>query len=168
MDPDCKPQDTALVGIIIGSHGTLGETKIQPHSDNPDRFKAGNTVISNGKTLTIEKSRQHKGNIIVKFEGIDSIQEAQDLIGRNLEIPIKSISSLKADSYYHYEIIGLEVWTSDYRYIGNVTEILSTGSNDVYIARGSNKDTLIPALKSIIQNINLQNGYMVVELPEGL
>ena len=114
------------------------------------------------------KSRQHKGNIIVKFEGIDSIQEAQDLIGRNLEIPIKSISSLKADSYYHYEIIGLGVWTSDYRYIGNVTEILSTGSNDVYIARGSNKDTLIPALKSIIQNINLQNGYMVVELPEGL
>ena len=168
MDPDCKPQDTALVGIIIGSHGTLGETKIQPHSDNPDRFKTGNTVISNGKTLTIEKSRQHKGNIIVKFEGIDSIKEAQDLIGCSLEIPIKSISSLEANSYYHYEIIGLKVWTSDYRYIGNVTEILSTGSNDVYIARGSNKDTLIPALKSIIQNINLQNGYMVVELPEGL
>ncbi len=168
MDPDCKTHDTALVGIIIGSHGTSGETKIHPHSDNPERFKSGNMVVSNGETLKIERSRQHKGNIIVKFEGIDSIKKAQDLIGQNLEIPIKSMSSLEANSYYHYQIIGLEVWTSDYRYIGNVTEILSTGSNDVYIARGSNKDTLIPALKSIIQNINLQNGYMVVELPEGL
>ena len=56
MDPDCKTHDTALVGIIIGSHGTSGETKIHPHSDNPERFKSGNMVVSNGETLKIERS----------------------------------------------------------------------------------------------------------------
>ena len=168
MDPSSKTQTTALVGIIIGSHGILGEAQIQPHSDNPDRFTSGSALISNGETLRIESSRQHKGNIIVKFEGINTIEKASDLIGRSLEIPIRSISSLEADNYYHYQIIGLKVWTSDHEYLGDIAEILATGSNDVYIVSNARKDTLIPALKSIIKDVNLKLGYMIVELPDGL
>ena len=168
MCPSHNPQDNALVGVIVGSHGTHGETKVQSHSDNPRRFLSGNTLISNGETLTIESSRQNKGHIIVKFEGVNSMDHAKTLIGRSLEIPIKSISRLEPDNYYHYEIIGLNVWTSDSRYIGTVVEILTTGSNDVYIARETEKDILIPALKHVIKNVNLEHAYMVVELPDGL
>jgi 16S rRNA processing protein RimM len=168
MDSGHNAQDNALVGVIVGSHGTHGETKIQSHSDNPRRFLSGNTLISNGETLTIETSRQHKGHIIVKFEGVNSMNHAKTLIGRSLEIPIRFISRLEPDNYYYYEIIGLNVWTSDSRYIGTVAEILSTGSNDVYIARDTEKDTMIPALKPVIKIVNLEHGYMVVELPDGL
>lgn len=168
MCPGRNDQDNALVGVIVGSHGTHGEIKVQSHSDNPNRFLSGNTLISNGETLTIETSRQNKGHIIVKFEGVNSMNHAKTLIGRNLEIPIKSISRLEPDNYYHYEIIGLDVWTSDSRYIGTVAEILSTGSNDVYITHDTEKDTLIPALKHVIRIVSLEHGYMVVELPNGL
>ena len=160
--------DTVLVGIVVGTHGIYGEIRVQPHTDNPHRFSKGNTLLVAGHPVKIVGARHDKGHVLVKLEGVDSLEAAQDLTGVYLEIPEDQTSSLSPDTYYHYQILDMEVWSVGGEHLGKVEEILATGSNDVYVVRGQGEEVLIPALKDVIVDVDTENGRITVALPEGL
>lgn len=162
------PSSLALVGIVVGAWGVAGEVRVQPHSDNPRRFTRGSRVLVEGQPQRITGCRWHQGYALVKLDGVRSREEAAGLKGARLEVPMEETPALAADTYYHFQILDMEVWTSEGEYLGVVEDILSTGSNDVYVVRGGNREALIPALGDVVTEVDTERGRMTVDLPEGL
>ena len=156
-------------------------------SDVSHRFSAGQVlyilgqpyVISSSspasfKSIHAGKSRhsgnpKHSGNqIILRFQGLDSEDSVKELVGEELTVPETAVPSLPEGEYFHYQIVGLQVLTEEGENLGSVSEILETGSNDVYVTSGDSGELLIPALADVIREIRLSDGVMVVSLPDGL
>ena len=158
----------AIVGVVAGSWGSTGEVKVQARTDNPSRFSLGSHLLAEGQTLQIEQCRWHQGIALIKFHGIDTQEDAERLRGTQLEVPLEEVPSLSPDSYYHFQILDMEVWTQDGEFLGVVEDILSTGSNDVYVAREGENEVLVPALQDVIVDVDLEKGRITVDLPDGL
>jgi len=163
------------IAKVINIHGVHGEVKAIPLSDFKERYQRLEKVYvqnNDGVTsLKIENVRWHKNNLLFKFKNIDTIEEALYLKNMYLLIDVEDIVELPEDSYYFFEIIGLEVFEEfGDRRLGVVVDILQTGANDVYVVRDtpSGRELLIPALKQVIKEINLEENRMTVNLPEGL
>ena len=160
-------EDTMVVGRITGPWGLRGELKVESHTNDPNRFSIGNVLLLNGCPNTIKQSRSYKSGFVVKFDQISSRTQAESLRGTLITTPFKNANPLPNDSYYHYQIINMGVWTQDGRNLGNVREIIATGANDVYIVRDPNqKEVLIPAIKSIVLDVSLNENRMIVQLPK--
>ncbi|TCL53917.1 16S rRNA processing protein RimM [Hydrogenispora ethanolica] len=164
--------DLIAIGEIIKAQGIKGELKVIPLTENPRRFGEVKRVFfhtqSGWQELFIEKYRDLNGIILLKFAGIDDLTAA-NLLGRGLiYIPRSERPPLPQGRYYFDEIEGLRVFTTSGRLLGVIDQILETGSNHVYRIQGDGKPILLPALKSVIQSIDLTEGKMTVELPEGL
>ncbi|UMZ73336.1 Ribosome maturation factor RimM [Natranaerofaba carboxydovora] len=160
------------VGKIIGFHGVKGEVKVLPLTDNPDRFSELDRVFLNGDDVSyvahIQNAFWHKNNIVVKFKEYNSRDEVTSLKDYLINILKEERPKLGEGEYYYDEIIGLKVYDIDENYLGEIAEIKETGSNDVYIVRDEDREFLLPALKQIVNNIDLDNGRMEVSLMEGL
>ena len=160
------------VGKIIGFHGVKGEVKVLPLTDNPGRFGELDRVFLSGDNVSyvahIQNAFWHKNNIIVKFRGYNSKDEVNSLKDYLINILKEERPKLGEGEYYYDEIIGLEVYDMDENYLGEIAEIIETGSNDVYIVKDKDKEFLLPALKQVVNNIDLDNCRMDVSLMEGL
>ena len=162
------------VGKIVNTHGVRGEVRVLATTDFVDeRFAAGNTLYLQGKeqpqALEIEKARQHKGFILVKFVGYDNINDVQHF--RNLELMVSDQDQqpLEEGQYYYHQIIGLTVKTVDGPELGTIKEILSPGANDVWVVdRPGQKDLLLPVIDDVVKDVDLAKGLVEVELLEGL
>ncbi|RQD68636.1 MAG: 16S rRNA processing protein RimM [Tindallia sp. MSAO_Bac2] len=169
-------RDLAAVGKIIGVKGLKGEVKVQPLSDNFHRHKNLKRVkiISGEKELDteVEKSTTVKGFWILKFKDVNSREEADKLRGYYIMIPKAEREELPVDHYYMDDIIGSSVFEEDGDKLGKVINIIETGSNDVYVVKSESPDLpgeiLIPALKDIIKEVDLEEKKIVVNLPDGL
>jgi 16S rRNA processing protein RimM len=137
-------------------------------SDTADRFAQGETLFMNSEPVTIESAMPSRKAMILKLEGVDSPEAAEALRGNTLAIPPSSLPSLPDGTYYHYHLIGMEVYTQEGRSLGTLADIIITGSNDVYIVRKDAKDLLIPALPDVILEVDVSKGRMIVELLPGL
>jgi 16S rRNA processing protein RimM len=160
------------VGKVKSPHGVYGETRIVCLTDYPSRFRPGLEVLLSppleySDRLTIERVRWHRRSLLIKFKGISSRSEAEQLKGRRLVVPREEAVKLPADTFWIYEIIGLEVCTSDGQVLGRVTEVLRTGSNDVYVVKDK-REYLIPATKEVIKQVDLENGRLIIEPMPGL
>ena len=161
--------DSVLVGRVLGAWGLAGDLKIESHSDYSERFSTGSILQLDGQSVRITKSHQHKSHRIIKFDLINSRTHAESFRGMSLTISSDDLNTLPEGAYYHFQMIGIEIWTDDDTNLGYLKEILSTGANDVYIVGSNAKpDILIPALKSVVKKIDIENKKMVVSLPEGL
>jgi 16S rRNA processing protein RimM len=165
--------DYLQIGKIVNTHGVRGEIKIIPLTDDPKRYNQLTTVMveKDGKLIqhTIERVRYVKNTVIVKLEGIDDMDQALQLKEAFLVVDRKDAVILPEDSYFICDIIGLKVYDRERGFMGVITDVLETGSNDVYVvALEGKKDVLIPALKSVVNEISIENGTMNVILPEGL
>ena len=158
----------AIVGVVAGPWGYDGEVKVQPHTDNPQRFSIGNCLMAQGKVLQIEQCRWHQGLALIKFRGIETQADAMHLRGVQLEVALDDVPSLSPDSYYHFQILDMEVWTTSGDFLGTVEDILSTGSNDVYVVHQGKSEVLVPAIEGVVLEVDLEKGRMTVDLPEGL
>jgi len=118
--------------------------------------------------MTIDSTEWRKGKVIIKLNTVDSIEEAQKLRGQPVEIPHSQLHSLPEGQYYHFQLIGLEVWTIQGELLGSIAEILTAESNDNYVVRGANGEILIPAIDDVVKSINLDKRHMVIEPIEGL
>ncbi|ABP67737.1 ribosome maturation factor RimM [Caldicellulosiruptor changbaiensis] len=161
------------VGKIVNTFGLKGEVKVIPLTDSPDRFSELNYVLLEdnlSQKLTIERYRVKDNIVIMKFREISSIDEALKLKNRFLVIERERAKKLPEDTYFICDIIGLEVYDLDGRKLGKVKDVLQTGSNDVYICQSyiGKKDLLIPALKDIVKEVNIEQGYMKIKVIEGL
>ncbi|HOJ76738.1 MAG TPA: ribosome maturation factor RimM [Bacillota bacterium] len=167
--------DTAgmiAVGEILKAQGIKGEVKVVPLTDDPRRFgKLKRLFLQTNdgvQELTVESYRLFRQFVLVKFKGIDDMNAANQ-IGRGLLlIPREERVKLPPGRYFYDQIEGLSVFTTDGQLLGTVSKILNTGSNDVYVVTDNSREILIPALKTVVKEINLNTGTMVVELPDGL
>jgi 16S rRNA processing protein RimM len=118
---------------------------------------------------TVESAFVQRNRIVLKLEGIDTPEQAGQLRGALLQVSRQELWPLQDGAYYHFEIIGLKVVTVDGAALGEVAEILTTGGNDVYAVRdGMGKEHLVPALKSVVKEIDTGAGLMIIEPPPGL
>ncbi len=162
-------KDLIDVAEIVNTHGLRGEVKLYPRTDYPEFFEEIPGVYTDdGTYLKITGIKYHKNTVIAKFKGINTIEEAEKLRAKVLYVPRDTFDDLPEGTYLIADIIGLEVVEGDVSY-GKITDCIQTGSNDVYIVEnGIDKPLLIPALKDVIEEINLDEAYMKVKLPEGL
>jgi 16S rRNA processing protein RimM len=161
------------VGKIVGTHGIRGNLKVLSYADSVDVFAPGKTLVfsRDGKLrdrYSVASSRPHKGVVLVAIDGISTIDEAEEWIGCEVCVERASLPPLEEGDYYWFQIIGMEVTTTDHRPLGRVEAIFPTGSNDVYVVRDGKKEILIPAIDSVVIHIDLHNRTITVDLPEGL
>jgi len=160
--------DRVVVGRVVGPWGVGGEVKVEVMTDFPDRFCPEEEVYISGSPLTIEKCRWHKGLAIVKLGTIDSIGAAQEVRGQYMEVPRERLRSLPEGEYYQFQIVGLEVWTTEGQFVGRVSRIIPTGSNDVYLVSGEGTEVLVPAIDDIVRSVDVEEGRIVIEVIKGL
>lgn len=167
-----EPANLIAVGEIIKAQGIKGELKVIPLTENPHRFGQIRRVFFEAKgsmqELYLQSYRLFNEYVLLKFDGIDDMTTAEALGRGYLLIPKEERPPLPAGRYYHDQIVGLEVQTTAGETLGTVDQVFQTGANDVYSVRGQTRQILIPALKSVVIEIDLPQGRMVVELPEGL
>jgi 16S rRNA processing protein RimM len=146
-----------------------GAVKAESLSDVPHRFDIGQTLHVRGDPYVISSSvRASRSQVILKFRGIDSLARARGLLGEWMTVPRESVPALPEGGYFHFQLLGLQVFTRDGERLGRVCEILETGSNDVYVVSNDGGELLLPALADVIREIDLAQGVMVVDLPDGL
>ena len=169
-----KMDEMFTVGKIVNTHGVKGEVKVMPSTEDPRRFeklKAIYVVQKKGMTTyEIQGVRYHKGFVLLKFKGVEDMNAAELLKGSLLKIERKDSLPLKKDEYYISDLFGLQVYTEEERYLGELVDIIETGSNDVYVIKKEDreKDLLLPAIKQVIKVVDIEGKRMSVHLLEGL
>ena len=138
-------------------------------SDVPNRFDQGQVVSVQSRPLTIVSSQPFRaGQVILSFAGVNSSGEAQSLVGQYLTIPPSESPQLPDGEYFYFQLLGLRVETNEGELLGKITEILETGSNDVYVVKGETGEVLVPAITGVITDVRVDEGVMLVSLPDGL
>ncbi len=168
-----KMEDRFQVGVISSTHGIRGEVKVFPTTDDAARFKAlKNVLLDTGKeqiALEIERVKFFKQFVIVKFKGIDNINEIEKYKGKSLLVKREDAVPLEKDEYYVADMIGMDVVTEDGQHFGKLKDVMPTGANDVYvIMTDDGKEVLFPAIKQCILDVNVKEGQMTVHIMEGL
>ena len=167
--PPPESDNTVVVARVIGAHGRDGGLNIQLLSDVPGRFDAGQELLIDSQPRRISSSRQTGSDTaLIWFEGVSSRQQATPLAGRFLSASPGDTASLEDGEYFHYQLIGMSVRTEEGEELGELREILETGSNDVYIVRGPGGEILIPATAHVVLDVDVAGGSMTVRLPDGL
>lgn len=161
------------IGKIVNTHGVKGEIKVLPTTDDPKRFKKLKSIYvenRNSQVYEIESVRFHKECVLLKLKGIDSMDDGEKLKGSIIKIDRKDSLPLGKDEYYISDLYGMQVYTEEERFLGELVDIIETGSNDVYIIKKSDrpKDLLIPAIKQVVKTVDVENKKMIVHLLEGL
>ncbi len=166
-------EDLLQVGAVTSTHGLRGEVKVFPTTDDPARYKTLKEVIlDTGKQqviLELAGVRFFKKMVIVKFKGIDDINDAQQYKGAKLYVTREQAVPLEEDEYFLADLVGLTAVTDEGEVLGTVADVLQTGANDVYIIKQEKGgELLIPAIKDCIKRIDISGGRMEVHLLPGL
>lgn len=161
------------VGVISTTHGIKGEVKVFPTTDDANRFKDLKAVLlDTGKeliTLEIEGVKFFKQMVILKFKGIDDINDIEKYRGKDLLINRENAVKLEKDEYFIFDLIGSDVFTDEGNKLGILVEILSTAANDVYIVKMENgKEVLLPSIKECILDVDVDNKKITVHMMNGL
>lgn len=162
------------IGEIMGAHGVKGQLKVMSLTDFEDiRFAVGAKVYVQKlkKYMTITQSSVHKGLYLLQLDGIADRDTVQELLHTYLQIDRDDLQELPEGEYYCFQLIGLQVYEED-KLLGTITDVQQTGANDVYHIKtpdGSHKGLiLLPALKSVVMSVDLENNKMQVKVPAGL
>ena len=157
------------MGRIKGAWGIHGDVKIDLLSDAPDRFEPGNIVHVKNESTRVQRSRRVRGGMVVKLDIVNDRNQAELLRGQEITVTPEQVSPPPQGSYYHFQVLGLDVLSHEGENLGKVQEIIETGANDVYVVRlEGRRDVLIPALEDVILDVDLERGSMTVRLPDGL
>ena len=166
-------EDLLQVGIITSTHGVRGEVKVYPTTDDPRRFRRlKEVVLDTGKekmNLEIEGVKFFKQFVILKFKGLDNINDIEKYRQKSLYVTRKNAVRLQRDEYFIADLIGLKVQDEDGTELGTVKDVIETGANDVYeVEMEDGRSLLLPAIKQCILNVDVENGMMQVHVLEGL
>jgi len=166
-------EDLLTVGIITTAHGVHGEVKVYPTTDDVKRFKKCKELIlddgKNQRRVKLLSVKFFKQFVIIKFEGIDTMDDALKLKNASLLVTRDMAVKCEKDEYFIADLIGLKVFDEDNNLIGIVSEVYQTGANDVYeIEKEDSKKVLVPAIKDCIKNVDIKEGKMTIHVMEGL
>ncbi len=158
------------IGKVVRAHGLKGQLKVIPYGETLSSLGAGEMItacLADGSSLqlTIVEARPHQKAFLLRSREINSVDEACDLVGAELCVPESRLPPTAPDEFYWYQLIGLEVASTDGQQLGTLQEILETGSNDVYVVRQGDEEILIPATEEVVREVDLQRRLMIVHLP---
>lgn len=161
------------VGKITSTHGLRGEVKVYPLLDDPDRFSDFTKVILDTGRKKIEQEIERvkffKNMVIVKFKGIDDINDVMMYRGAEIRVFKEEAADLGEDQYFEVDLIGMTVYTDEDKVLGILDKIMHTGANDVYVVKMEDgKEVLIPAIKQCILDVDIEEGTMRVHLLGGM
>ena len=167
-------EELLRVGVLASTHGVHGEVKVYPTTDSLERFRSlKETVLltSRGekRPLSVEGVKFFKQFAILKFAGIDTIEEVQKYRGCDLMVTRENAQPLAEGEYYIGDLLGLSVLADTGETLGTLTDVLQTGANDVYVVkRPGGRELLLPVIKECILDVNLEKGQVTAHLMEGL
>ena len=165
---------TVRVGYITTTHGNRGEIQVIPLTDFPERFAVGSRLLletpAGTSNVAVVDSRHWRGRYVIRLDAITDMTAAAALRGCYLSVPMQEVKPLPEGHFYHFQLVGLEVYDRRLGYLGRISDVMSTGSNDVLVAEDARrkKKVLIPALKSVVRRVDVGAGRMEVDLPVGL
>ena len=166
-------EDLFRVGVITQTHGIRGEVKVFPTVEDPKDFKKLKKVIlDTGKEkmdMEIQSVKFFKNLVILKFRGIDNINDVEKYKKAELYVTRAEAVPLEEDEYYIADLVGLSVLSDEGEELGELTDVMQTGANDVYVVQKPNeKELLIPAIHECILDVDIENQVMKVHLLPGL
>ena len=161
------------VGVISSTHGVRGEVKVFPTTDDETRFRQLKKVyLDTGREmlpLEIQNVKFFKQFAILKFKGIDNINDIEKYRGKSLMIDREDAVDLDEDEYFIADMIGMKVCTEDGSEFGTLKDVMETGANDVYIIDSlEHGEVLIPAIRECILDVDMDEERMTIHLMEGL
>jgi 16S rRNA processing protein RimM len=172
---DYLDETLVAAGRIRRPTGIKGTVLVEVYSNDKNRFHVGDVVSINGAEHRITETGVSGKAIKLTFENIDSIEKANLLRGMELSVTAESLPRNPPGIYYHYEILGINVTTLDGKPLGSITEIIETGSNDVFVITPGHDeqqrrrpDILIPVIDGVIIEVDKASGVMVIDPPSGL
>ena len=161
------------IGQIVNTFGIKGMVKVKPFTDDIRRFDELKTVYveknGNQTEYEIEEVKYHKDMVLIKFKGIDKVEQAEMLRNSYLTVSRDSVEELEEGRYYIVDLLGLEVYTDEQVLLGTLEDIFNTGSNDIYVVKDKQgKQILLPAIQDVIKQIDIENKKIIVHLLPGL
>jgi len=166
-------EPTVPLGEITTTHGLDGRVKLNP-------FNLDTAVLVAGRKVYLDLANAHaelelaadakpiKNQFLIKLLGIDRIDEAQRWVGATLSVNESALEPLNPGQYYHYQVIGFEVFDKDGARIGIIESVLSTAGNDILVVKEAEKEFLIPAVKEIVEKVDFDSRRVIVNPPQGL
>ena len=161
------------VGVVLKPVGLKGELKVMPLTDNPGRFVPGGRVWlpspeGEPAAFTIRSvSAAPKGQLRLALDGIDTLDDAVKYRGKEFSVPEDEVPPLPEGEYYHYQILGLSVYTHGGMLLGKVTDIFTAGEKDVYEVKGGGREYLIPVNRDTVREVDLKGGRILLYRMEG-
>ena len=161
------------IGKIVKTHGLKGRLKVKSYLESEELLQSLREVYVERET----EERKHfplrgiqigNGSFLVHLEGVDDIGKAASLVGCRILAPCEQLEKLSGDEYYWRDLLGLVVVTEGGQVLGKIRSIFPTGSNDVYVCDGGEREILLPAITEVVRKVDLEEGIMVVRLLDGL
>ena len=172
---DVSNNNLIAVGRISGTHGIRGQLRLHSYSGNLESLQATKSVLlrfsaGNTRQIQLKRAVYHSGKFLLTLDGFDTIEKAQELTGCELFLQREQLPETDADEYYWQDLLGLSVVTDEGQTLGIIRDILETGANDVYLVHNAQlrKEYLIPAIASVVTNVDLASGVMTITPLEGL
>lgn len=164
--------ETVVVGEVGRPHGVRGEVAVAVLSDRPQRLAPGSevtAVIPGGRrSLTVATSRPHKGGLLIRFEGVEAREEAEELRDASLEVPRSSVPPAPEGSYYHFELLGCRCFDRAAGDLGEVVDLAEDGGGLMLVVRGEAGEVPVPFVRRFVHRVDVAAGRIELELPEGL
>jgi 16S rRNA processing protein RimM len=161
------------IGRIIRSHGLAGRMKVLSYLESPDVLNNLPEVFvgrraAEASVFPLDAVQPGREFFILKLGGIDDSDAALKLVGSFVWMPSEKMKKLPEGEYYWLDIIGLQVVTEEGKVLGRIESVFPTGSSDVYVCQGGEKEILLPAIGDVVRNIDMDRRIMVVRLLKGL
>lgn len=161
------------IGQIVNHFGIKGMVKVNPFTDDISQFEEMKTILvdkkGNLQEMQIEEVKYSKNQVLLKLKGIETVEEAEKYRNCYLKLPREKARKLPKNTYFIADLIGLEVYTEEGNLLGKVDDIYNTGASDIYVIKDElGKQILLPAIKEVIKQVDLEQEKIVVHLLDGL
>ena len=160
------------LGEIVTTHGLDGWLKLNPFNRDGRSLASGVQVVlekaGHRSIHEVEAISPHKNQFLIKLRDLHHIDEATRWVGSTLAISEAALEPLAPSEYYHYQVVGFEVFDMNGEYIGRISSTIATAGGELYVVRGATKEHLIPAVKEFIEKVDFTAGKMVINPPDGL
>ncbi len=168
-----REKDFLSIGRVVKLHGVHGKIKVDYFGDDLDRFSHYHKILimdAEGRlqTYQVAETTRQPPRLIVRLEGVTTVEKAQPLIGKEIFVDRDALPPLEEGEYYWFEVLGMSVETKEGKRIGEVKKIFPTGANDVYVVQGKRREIFLPATDEVIQEIDTQKRLIRVTRIEGL
>lgn len=167
-----KVEDYFRVGVIANTHGIRGEVKVFPTTEDPQRFKGMKEIIldtgKEKKKLEVASTRFFKNLVILKFKGIDNINDIEPYKGMDLLVTRENAIPLEEGEYYIADILGARVVTDEGEEFGILKDVLTTGANDVYVVDYQGKEVLLPVIPDCVLERDMEQKIVTIHVMKGL